>query len=394
MAGTDDEQPLLAVKTVTAKDFSRGTPTDTKGNQTRLAGAAVKFLVEGGVAFRTGGLYRVVADPKLGEQLLAHVRGNRGLLRGFYRDGGKIVGHAKFKPVVGPQMAMVGLLLFEVATLITSTAHLKDIATQLKALNEAVGKIQMLLEDQRTGRLHGNVAYLAEVLALDQEGLLTVDVVATYLSQIEAIHRECLADIATCALQLARRQAELKKVGQVRVKGALFWKKVDDVSARAVMAATEDLAGALELSALALETAFLGCAVANKLGVSHGITERRLDALAVRAAQLATAWTAASDVVARKFEPVAGRADARASQATLVEQVSRDRHRPERLMADITRARQRLADVSQVPVEMLVRIEDGEVAELRTLNAPAPIRAAPRPSARAAKTPSTRARKA
>ncbi|PTA66955.1 hypothetical protein C8263_15420 [Deinococcus arcticus] len=316
LAASEHEPPILEVTAAKATALRKlpVIPEGEQGSYHLLAASALRLLTSHGQALASKGTYRLVTDPKIGQMALEGVKGSPGLYRGFSRSGGKITQHAKFKPIKGAKLATLGLAAFEVATIVTSTVHLQEIGKQLKQVNETLDQLQDLLDDQRIGRLQGNLTYLTEILSLLELGTLTSSDSARYGDQLETIYRECLAEIQTADKQLVRRQKELAKAEKVRLKGVVVWKQPSKADQAKLTDRVKDFSSSLEIALLAQETAVMTCAVGTQLRRSPMQMEFRLRQLERQIDQLKANWKIYGDVLKTKFEGVAERESVRTTE--------------------------------------------------------------------------------
>ncbi|SMB82122.1 hypothetical protein [Deinococcus hopiensis] len=365
LAAEEDQEPVLGFRPTTVREF-RSVPAVEESRRAQhlfLAGAALRAFAQTGVAIATKGTYRLMANPRFGPELLA--KGPHGTLRGFYREGGKIAGHAKFKPVNAVSLANVGLALLEIATVVTSTVHLQDIATQLKEVKALLRKLHDLLEDQRVGRLKGNLEYLYEIWTMLEQGTCTPRDGERYLPQLELIYRECLGEIHTAQQQMGRRKQELGKAQKVRLKGHLVWKKINEKDVEQLREAVMDFSLSLHIALLAQETASVACALGVRLGVPAPQIQHRLHGLGEHVQNLKQDWNGYADDLRTKFEDVATKPGTQKIQKELAGFVAHHQERPKVLLQRIESVRNQLSP--QRPIELFFRVEEGQVVDVRQI---------------------------
>lgn len=103
LAASEAEPPILEVTSAKATEL-RNLPTPSENELSSyhlLAASAFRLVTSTGQTLMTKGTYRLITDPKVGQLALQSVKGSPGLYRGFSRSSGKIVQHAKFKPIKG-----------------------------------------------------------------------------------------------------------------------------------------------------------------------------------------------------------------------------------------------------------------------------------------------------
>lgn len=365
LATGEGESPVLEVVSAKVTDFRRlprAAETEQQGYNL-LSASALRLLNSGGQSLAIKGTYRLVVDPKVGHTILAGVKDAPGLYRGFSRSGGKITQHAKFKPVQGAKLATLAVAVFEVATIVTSTVHLKEIGQQLKQVNSRLDQIQDLLDDQRLGRLHGNLAYLSEILAMLDSGNLPPSTTARYDAQLEGIYLDCLAEMRTSAQQLVRRQRELRDVAKVKLGGFWIWKKASKEGQQDVEKQVLNFSASLEIALLAQEVAVMSCAVASQLGRSPAESRYRLERLEEQVEHLKINWNDYADILKTKFEDVEERGEVQQTLRKLTLHVQQHHERPKRLLNAVKVLNEQLT--YRDSLEFIVQVENGEVVEAR-----------------------------
>lgn len=364
LAASEHAPPVLEITNARATEF-RSLPTPSENELSSyhlLAASAFRLMTSTGQTLMSKGTYRLITDPRVGQLALQGVKGSPGLFRGFSRSGGKIAQHAKFKPIKGAGLATLGLAAFEVATFVTSTIHLQEIGKQLKQVNENLTKLQELLDDQRIGRLQGNLTYLLETLALLGTGALSSADRERYSAELETIYRECLAEIQTAEQQLSRRQKELAGAQKVRLKGVFVWKSLNKEDMERLTERVRDFSSSLHLALLAQETAVMTCAVGTQLGRTPAQTEFRLHQIEQQVDTLKSNWNGYADILKTKFSDVRAHDGARQTVLQLAQLVQRHQQRPKELLRAV-RTIQQAQHAERL--EFLVKIEDGQVLDVR-----------------------------
>src|SRR5439155_1734836 len=81
--------------------------------------------------------------------------------------------------------------VWQVMAIVTQQKFLADIDRRLAAIERGVAAVQEWLEDDRKGKVIGNLNYLRQIAAVLMDHRLTMVDTLTYNQQIEQIEREC-----------------------------------------------------------------------------------------------------------------------------------------------------------------------------------------------------------
>jgi hypothetical protein len=99
---------------------------------------------------------------------------------------GTIVGQGKYK--VATKLACNA---FNILAMVTSQKFLADINANLEKISEDLNYIKKYLNNERTGKIIGNIAYLEEIFSKISNNKLTNNEISAYINSIEQIDREC-----------------------------------------------------------------------------------------------------------------------------------------------------------------------------------------------------------
>lgn len=365
VASSEGDQSVIEMRSATAAAFRKLKPQGEarQGQYHLLTAAALRLLAPMRQALSSKEIFELIVDKDIGRTVLEGVKDQAGLYRGFSRSGGKISSHAKFKPLGGFKMAALALVALEIATIITSTQHLKEIGDQLKKINHALDQIQDLLDDQRLGALKGNLMYLNEIHQMLERGALSPAHHELYAQQVESIYRECLQALHTADEQLKRRKRELDKTEKIKINGILVWKKADERGKDTLTAQVGEFSAALGIALLAQETAVMACVIGKALGQSPLQTDFRLSSIRQLVETLKEDWNGYGDILKTKFEKAAEKVEMRHAVTELALLVQSHRERPKRLLTVIDGLQQELEYGPRL--EFLVKVEAGEVVDVR-----------------------------
>ncbi len=157
----------------------------------------------------SGRSYVVKFSPELARGLadksfsLMQAQGG-GLRANVVGEGGRIVGQGTLHTAAMAPLA--ALAVWQVLAVVTAKKYLADIDRKLAGIATGVASIQRWLEDERRGRVTGNLRYLREVATRIQAQSLSPAEVAAFANQLEAIERE-LQQLHAAQLPALQRHA-------------------------------------------------------------------------------------------------------------------------------------------------------------------------------------------
>ena len=141
-------------------------PESSKEELMNAFSAAIGVAVPSAIFSQAAnGLYRATADPALLMTFADGVKKGTAIMK-----GGKIIGHAGFKPV-SPKV-FTPLLIFQVLSFFTGQYYMHGISKQLEALQESINELKKDLEIEKQTTL--SAAY-DELKSLFESSINTVD---------------------------------------------------------------------------------------------------------------------------------------------------------------------------------------------------------------------------
>lgn len=115
---------------------------------------------------------------------------------------GAVVGQATLLAASGVNIAATGIVVWQLLAFVTAQKYLVDINARLAKIEGEIRSIKQWLEDERIGKLLGNLAYMQSRARDLIEQDLSESRIATYDSQLEQIVRECHQTMETLQLQM------------------------------------------------------------------------------------------------------------------------------------------------------------------------------------------------
>ena len=141
-------------------------------------------------------------------------------LRASAISADKVVrGNATLVSATGINIAAAGIAVWQLLAFVTAQKYLLDINRRLDAIENGIRSIKELMDNERLGKLLGNLKYLHTRASnlFDQD--LTESQVTVYVSQFEQIDRECLQIMESLRLQL---ESETASFAAQPLKGGVF----------------------------------------------------------------------------------------------------------------------------------------------------------------------------
>jgi hypothetical protein len=241
---------------------------------------AVETLVRGAPLLKLGGdllsknLYYVRLDPgvaaKVADGTWNMMRSAHGGIRANVVDARHIVrAQASLSPAVA---AGAALAVWQVMAMVTAQKFLADIDRKLASLEKSVAAIHAWLEDDRAGKLRGNLAYLAQVAAGLRSHELTPEEAQHFVAQVEHVERECqqLEQAALSAME--RHEATFN---HAQLTGVGFEEHVQDAHRE-----VNGFDAAARSALMALQVRGAACQLRAALPVSRQVTLERARAIA------------------------------------------------------------------------------------------------------------------
>ncbi len=185
-------------------------------------GHAIEAIVRGaplaalGVQAANGGLYVVKlageAAGKVADGTWKFMQAAEGGVRSALVDaaGAKIRGGAAFVQVSAA--AGAGVAVWQILAVITSQKFLADIDKKLADIEAGIGDLQATLEENRRGRLIGNLKYLRQLAEALSGHVVSEEEARLFLGQLEDIEREGQQLEAASAQTMDRYAAELERL--------------------------------------------------------------------------------------------------------------------------------------------------------------------------------------
>ncbi|MGL5720889.1 MAG: hypothetical protein ACRCY4_00595 [Brevinema sp.] len=153
--------------------------------QELLTGMLPAPVVNSIAYLQTGNLYKLNQDI-IGSQMSL----KDGVGSAVMGDNGKIVGHNSFEPMVGSPM-QVGLVIYQVGTVIFSAAHLAAISQSLKEINKKIDDLAYRFNFREFSKAYANYMLLREISEYLQEHHQLQD---EHKIQLALLKRDIIAD--------------------------------------------------------------------------------------------------------------------------------------------------------------------------------------------------------
>lgn len=155
------------------------------------------------IAASSSSLVKMILSPELAHSIqngsAEFMKAATGGFRGTVVSSGAktVVGQASFDKANLLKNAAVATACWQVASVIVAQKHLADISRKLDNIAKDVRDIKQWLEQERIGKLEGNINYLKGIGAALLQGALPHDQLSAYHTNIEEIERECNQIIAS-----------------------------------------------------------------------------------------------------------------------------------------------------------------------------------------------------
>lgn len=155
------------------------------------------------IAASSSNLVKMILSPELAHSIqngsAEFMKAATGGFRGTVVSSGAktVVGQASFDKASLLKNAAVATACWQVASVIVAQKHLADISRKLDNIAKDVRDIKQWLEQERIGKLEGNINYLKGIGTALLQGALPHDQLSAYHTNIEEIERECNQIIAS-----------------------------------------------------------------------------------------------------------------------------------------------------------------------------------------------------
>jgi hypothetical protein len=139
-----------------------------------------------------------------------------------------IAGNATLFAATGAQLAATTMAVWQVMAFITAQKFLSDINKHLAQLETEIHSIKEWLENDRLGKLLGDLAYLKRLSNELVEEDLPEGQIAVYAHKLEDIDLECMQIMVGLRLQI---ESERKAFKEQPLSGGVFWVSADQSAA-------------------------------------------------------------------------------------------------------------------------------------------------------------------
>ncbi|MEZ4231679.1 MAG: hypothetical protein R3B89_21060 [Polyangiaceae bacterium] len=217
-----------------------------------------------------------------------------GAFRGMARSARtkEIVEHANITFEVSP--VTVAVAIWQIAALITAQKFLSDINARLARLERGLASIRGFLDDQATGTLEGNVAYLRDRAETLGEGRLVPAELLNIGNQLEEIDRESRAAASLMMKQLARATEEIKSA-----KWDALWSAEEEAGeARSQINRASQVATAF---LVANHVRLITASLRGAMGLNQAYSERSLQSIREEIAKEDNEWLRLKSTVEAKL---------------------------------------------------------------------------------------------
>jgi len=133
-----------------------------------------------------------------------------GGIRPIATEGGKVVGHARIIETTSINPATAALAVWQVLAIITAQKFLSDINKKLAQISDTVESLKDFLENERYGKLMGNLNYLRHLYNIMSGYNLKEREINIYAQKIEDIELECDQIMKSLQIGLEKPVNQLK----------------------------------------------------------------------------------------------------------------------------------------------------------------------------------------
>lgn len=145
----------------------------------------------------------------LADGSLSMMRSVEGGIRGNVVNAkGTIVAQASLDAV--SKAGVAAMAVWQVLAIVAAQKFLADINQKLASIERGIADLKAWLEEERLGRLQGNLAYLRQMAEAAQKGGLTETDIVALATQLEAIERESQHVMASVEMPLDAAFAQVK----------------------------------------------------------------------------------------------------------------------------------------------------------------------------------------
>lgn len=152
-----------------------------------------------------------------------------GGIRPIATEGGKVVGHARIIETTSINPATAALAVWQILAIITAQKFLSDINKKLEKISENVELLKDFLENERYGKLMGNLNYLRHLYNTMSGYNLKEREINIYAQKIEDIELECDQIMKSLSLNLPNI---LKKANSLEMNGMGLKERVENAKNR------------------------------------------------------------------------------------------------------------------------------------------------------------------